>query len=135
MAPVAACRARNRHAHRSGGRQCDLANLCGLPACTELSAPCRAKIIPYTLRIMTLVGPAILAPGPWCETVWQATIPPMARAVTTAAYPQGRFGLSDFDPPTGAHRAAMVSRIRDVLPGLDQGRHVNHLQLALRSNS
>ena len=45
-------RARSGHVHGSGGRRPNLANLCGLPACTRLASPHATKIIPRIFRIM-----------------------------------------------------------------------------------
>ena len=41
-----------RRVHGSGGRQPHLANLCRLPACTQLPQSPAAKIIPHMFRIM-----------------------------------------------------------------------------------
>src|SRR6266536_5222536 len=42
-------------AHGSGGRLCDLANLCHLPACNRSLISRTAKIIPRIFRIMETV--------------------------------------------------------------------------------
>jgi hypothetical protein len=54
-------RDRPYNAYGSGGRQPNLANLSGLPACTRSTLSRAAKIIPYIFRIMGLLGSRLSA--------------------------------------------------------------------------
>ena len=51
-------------AHGSGGRLCDLANLCSLPAWTRSLVPRTTRIIPRIFRIMIAQGRTLQGDGP-----------------------------------------------------------------------